>query len=141
MVLGPALLLTHGCAMDKPDRETGGPRISHLQFAPLRALAACPPNVHADLRLRKPAPYELVYVGETEHWGEAVAPLTETFHLPAWYFQLAFEQFGEHSEAKQGDGPYVVAMAHGERTGRMDSSDRSLMLEKMIRFWTRLAPA
>jgi hypothetical protein len=50
---GPAVLLSHDCDMDKPDRTTGQPRISRMQFARLRSVDATSPTFQTTLRASK----------------------------------------------------------------------------------------
>lgn len=139
---GPALLLTHGCAMDKPNRATSLPRVEFLQFAALRSLSVLEPNIARRLRNRDSTPYELIYAGETADFGETFVSLTETFHLPATYFSLTFHDFSDDPRSGDGnDGPYVVAGANGDRIGRLEAHQVLDAHLKIIAFWTRQRPA
>lgn len=72
IISGPAVLLTHDCDMDKPNRD-GTPRAERLQFVRLRAVDVLPRDRQQTLRATRDriAPYEVQYLGEISGFGES----------------------------------------------------------------------
>ncbi len=81
---GPAMLITHGCTLDKKNGR-GLSILEHLTFVPLQSVAALPEDRAGDLRARAAAlaPYSILYVGQVEAVGEAYATLHQPYTLPA----------------------------------------------------------
>lgn len=138
---GPAVLLTHDCDMDKPDRTTGQPRIPRMQFARLRAVDALPPSYQRTLRTsrNKLGPFEALYLGDIQGFGESCVLLSDPYYIPSAYFLPIFGEYTGHVEAVEG-ARYITAQAHDSRMGRLDEAQLILLRRKMAAFWTRLDP-
>jgi hypothetical protein len=138
VIIGPAVLLTHDCDMDKPDRG-GAPKVERMQFARLRSVQAQPGNRQHTLRDRraKIAPYEILYLGDVSTFGESFMLLSDPYYVPAAYFRPDFQSYIGHSEADE-VGQYITAQAHDSRVGRLDSFQLALLRQKMPAFWSRV---
>jgi hypothetical protein len=138
---GPAVLLTHDCAMDKPDRE-GRPRAERLQFARLRSMQTLPADRRRTLagQARQVQPLEALYLGQVRDLGESFLLLSDPYFLPAAYFGLYFEDYGQHPDGGADSGSYVTAGRNDSRIGRTDEEQLHLLRLKMLAFWTRLEP-
>jgi hypothetical protein len=133
--VGPSLLMTHGCDLDKPTSK-GQPRIERLQFLPLRDLNRQTPDRQRLARARSVAPPEVVYVGQVDGVGDAFGLLSEMYALPSVYFQLALIEFADDPRAEPGKG-HLVAGRHGTRMGRLPTEDIDLLHRKVAAFWPR----
>ena len=138
LVSGPAILLTHGCAMDKPDRH-GQPRVERLQFARLRSLNALPIDRQGNLRGTRDRlqPFEALYVGEVPDLGETFILLSDPYYIPAAYFALTFVDYSTDPRAEP-NAKYITPQANDSRVGLLDQSQIELLLKKMIAFWARI---
>jgi hypothetical protein len=138
VVLGPALLVTNGCDLDKPrsKRADAPPRIERLQFLALADLAQQDATRQQLARKRELAPAEVVYVGEVPGVGEAFGLLSEMYYLPAELFDLELRT-SDHEAAERGKR-LAHARSHGSRVGRLSAKDVDLLGLKMAAFWPRL---
>jgi hypothetical protein len=135
---GPAVLITHDCAMDKPNRS-GRPRVERLQFVRLRAVDALPPEQRNSLRgsrTRLP-PYEALHLGDIADLGESFILLSDPYYLPAAYFALSFEDYSQHPQAGP-DARYITPSLHDTRLGCLDAEQVELLRRKLIAFWARV---
>jgi hypothetical protein len=138
--LGPAILVTHNCAMDKQTRS-GQPRVERLNFLPLLSLDATDPNRRALLRRRSLEPYEALYVGPVAEFGETYCVLSEMYPLPARYFRPSIRSFEGHPSAGSDEQQYLVPTVNDTRIGRIDDSVLRLLHDKLNAHWTRRVPA
>jgi hypothetical protein len=141
VIEGPAVLLTHDCDMDKPDNATGLPRIQRMQFARLRAVDALPSSYQRTLRTNrnKRGPFEALYLGDIESFGESCILLSDPYYIPSSYFLPVFGDYGGHAEAQEG-ARYLSVQLHDSRVGRLDEAELILLRTKMTAFWTRFVP-
>lgn len=137
---GPAVLLTHDCAMDKQDKVTGLPRVKRLQFARLRSITALPADQQASLRgaSKKTGPFDILHLGEMPQFGETFMFLTDPYYLPAQYFNLVLLAHSDHSEAGTRNAKYITPQRHDTRIGRIDEEQLDRLRHKMLAYWTRL---
>lgn len=138
--LGPALLLTHGCAMDKA-RPDGSPKADFLQFAAVRSMSSLPADRAGNVRRTRDsvAPYDVMWLGEIPPFGEAYMVLSDPYFIPVGYFDLTCLQ---HEEAVD-DGPNLpraTPRRNESRLGRLEADRLFLLQQKMTVFWTRFAP-
>lgn len=134
---GPALLLTHGCSMDKPDREPGQPRLVHLQFVRLRSMRVLSADIQRRLRRRELGPFDALHVGEPPNLPESFVTLNDPFFLPFGYFEPSLQSFPTHP-ARRDDGLVAVPTINDTRVGRLDNLDVDLLHRKIIASWTRI---
>lgn len=136
---GPAVLLTHDCAMDKPNRQ-GLPRVDRLQFARLRSLTSLSADQQRSLRRQadRLGPFEALYVGEVADLGECLLLLSDPYYLPAAYFELGLEGHAGHPEADPVNAMYATPGAHDARIGRLDERQLELLRSKMLAYWARV---
>lgn len=130
---GPAVLLTHDCALDKPN-------VQRLQFARLRVLSALPADQQGNLRgaAKKVGPFDSLYLGQIPQFNETFILLSDPYYLPAEYFRLALLLHGAHPEAESESAKYTTPQQNDTRVGRIDEEQLDLLRRKMLAFWTRL---
>ncbi len=142
MPMGPAVLLTHDCAMDKAKRD-GRPRAEFLQFAALRSLAdALSTEQAGNLRRARDgvAPFDFLYIGPVGQLGESFLLLSDPYYLPMTYFDVMCREY-EGQVAVDGSSELRAAAGqHDTRIGRLSADRVELLRRKMIAFWTRLDP-
>jgi len=133
LIAGPAILLTHGCAMDKPVRDTSRPKIEYLSFARLRTTDDLTVDRKQLLRNNQVTPYEVMYLGRIRPVGECYFSLHETYSVPAFHFDLTLiEHAGQRSAAPQ---------RNDTRVATISVAQRSILTSKLHGFWTREVPA
>jgi hypothetical protein len=135
---GPAVLLTHGCALDKANRR-GRPTAKRLHFAPLVAVSVQDPGKQSVLRAAQLTPYEVMYLGECGEFGESFIVLSEVYSLPIEFFSPTVRAWEEHPAAIEGDA-YLTPEKNGDRVGRLNEQQVALLLNKMTAYWTRRLP-
>lgn len=131
--VGPAILLTHGCMMDKPSPDGARPRIEYLQFSRIRAVADLPARRQELLRNNVAAPYEVLYLGEVLGMGECYTSFLETYHLAASYFDLRFVASGDVERG-------AACGINDTRVATLVPAQRGLLAVKLPAFWTRQVP-
>jgi hypothetical protein len=136
-ISGPAVLLTHDCDMDKPNRD-GTPRVERLQFARLRAVDALPRDRQQTLRSTrdKIAPYEVLYLGEVPDFGKSFILFSDPYYFPTIHLEPSFVEYG--STGTQEGGRYLTAQKNDSRIGRIEAHQLALMRQKMSAFWARI---
>ena len=141
---GPAILLTHDCAMDKPDRA-GLPRVERFQFAAVRSMESLPPDRRRNLtgQAHQVPPYEVLYLGKVADYGECFMLLSDPYYLPAKFFEPHFADYVGHVAVPDPSGPtsFITPGRNDSRLGRIDEYQLDLLRLKMLAYWTRLEPA
>jgi hypothetical protein len=132
--VGPALLVTHGCVLDKAT-GSGRSKIERLQFLPLLALSQQDGSRQALLRREQINPAEAMFVGPVPSIGDAFCVLSEMYWLPATWFDPELISY-EHPDAEEGSR-YLTARRNGGRLGRLEDERVHLLHQKMRAFWTR----
>jgi len=137
--LGPTVLLTHDCAMDKPNSR-GEPRVERFQFARLRSIDSLSGDLQRSLRgsSNSLGPFEVLYLGQISDLGESFILLSDPYYLPAAYFALRFVDYTGHPDADANNALYATPSAHDTRLGRLDQSQIELLRAKMLAFWARV---
>lgn len=136
---GPALLLTHDCAMDKATPD-GVPKIDWLQFTRLRLATDLPPERRGNLwRARTAvAPYDVMWLGDVG-FGECYLVLSTPYFAPVQYFGLTCVQYEEVVDDRA-NLPRATPTRNDSRIGRLDDVQLFLLQQKMLIYWTRFAP-
>lgn len=126
VISGPAVLLTHDCDMDKPNRD-GTPRVERLQFARLRAVDALPVDRQRTLRSSsdKIAPYEVLHLGDVPDFGESFILFSDPYYFPTVHLEARFVDYD--SDGTQEAGRYLTAQKNDSRIGRLDVAQLALM--------------
>ena len=140
LVYGPAVLLTHDCAMDK-SRPDASPKAERLQFARLRVVSrTVTPEEATDLRGRraKTGPFEVMWVGDVSTWGDCMIFLSDPYHVPLSYFEPTMVRYDVLEEDGTPSSPRATPGANDSRIGRLDIDQINLLRLKMLAFWTRL---
>jgi hypothetical protein len=139
--IGPALLLTEDCQIDK--RTSSGKRpkpASRFQLAPIRLLDINHVGHDRVTRLRAGDlnPPEMIYLDDAGTGEEAMALLGESFPLPSAYFQLELRSFDDHPDNVDDDDPMrMVAGRPGlQRSRTMTAPERQLLQAKLAFYWT-----
>ncbi len=131
------MLVNHGCALDKMNRQ-GEATIERLSFVSVRSVATA--QEHRQQLLRTNAndlkPFEVLYLGDLEGLGESYVALSDPYYVPATYFGVEARNFPELDEGERRLG----VSCSDNRIGRL--SDRSLALfnVKWNAYWTRTVP-
>lgn len=132
---GPAILMSHDCALDK--RRAGALVIERINFLPLIAMSTLPASTAALIRGRPDelTPYETMYLGTVQPWGECVAVMSTPTRLPASYLRL---------EIVNGpDGPEDLRARptlNDTRVGRISDIRVELLRSKWNTYWTGRKP-
>lgn len=87
----------------------------------------------------KPGPFESLYLGDIESFGESCILLSDPFYIPSSYFLPAFGDYGGYAEAQEG-ARYLTVQLHDSRVGRLEEAELILLRTKMTAFWTRFVP-
>lgn len=133
---GPALLITHGCTIDKAS-NSGRSTNKHLHFLPLISVAQQDPGRQDVLRRNELQPYDVLYLGDCgDPLEESFVSLGEVYYLPVAMFDTDLATWPDHAEAEEGIR-YCTPRRNADRVGRLDDDQLELFLKKMNIFWTR----
>lgn len=122
---GMAMLVSQDCVLDK--QKQGESTVLRLSFVPVRPLSELAAPQQPLVRAMRLEPFEVMPI-EGEQFYYAV--LSETFYLPASYFQAQLRAF---------DGELrLVATRNDTRVGCLTEEGRSLLSRKQAAFWGRL---
>lgn len=135
-----ALLVTHGCALDKKS-GAGAIRIERMHFLPLENVAAQSADKQSVLRRAalELEPSEVLYLGEVPVLNfEAFAVLSNIHTVPARVFDLAWvdvvDMQGDVVDSRLSGG------RHHERVATLSDEHGELLKDKLNVYWTRRAP-
>ena len=136
-ILRPALLVTHGCALDKKSRS-GELRIERMHFLPLENVAAQSADKQSALRrgAREINPSEVLYLGDVPGlpW-EAFVVLSSIHTVPARVFEPilveVLDDDGHVSDRR------LSGQQHSDRVARLSDDHVELLLDKLNAYWTR----
>lgn len=135
---GAAVLLTHGCQLDKVGRS-GRPGPQRLVFAPIHSLSSADLGSDYERRLRRrdlhPAEAVLLDFGSSRE--EAVAFLSEAYMVPSSYFALELHDYGGHEGADPRDPNHATPTRADSRSHTMDDEELALLHRKSAYFWAR----
>jgi len=135
---GPAMLFSHGCALDKMT-GSGVSLIQRLHFLPLRNVDRLPKDRQSLTRGKVSSvdPSEILYLGNVPEFVESYIVLSEPFVLPVSYFDPELRACtSPHGETE----PRLVGRAHSERVGTLADAHLHLFLDKLNAYWTRRKP-
>lgn len=135
---GPAMLMTHGCAMDKPSGRSLRPRVPHLHFAPVRSILTLTRDRQFELRRRRwrVDPSQVAFLGELPDIGEGYANFSEVYALPAEFFDLTLEV--PHEAPCE---PARLRLRSDDvRIASLTSDAAQLVRLKLAKYWARLQP-
>jgi len=142
---GPALLMTHGCALDKKRKAAGREvsRLEYLSFLPILSVEQLPPERAEPLRTMgnegQPTPYEALYLGDVPEVGEAYVALGQPYTVPALFLRTELEAFtaeqtGDVAETR------VVPTINDERVAMLSPEGLDLLSAKWLAFWLGKKP-
>lgn len=136
---GTALLITDDCQLDKRTSKAQKPKVSRLQFVPVRDLVEQQLGHDLERRLRagEVQPPEVVYLPLSDGL-EGVALLGEAYHIPASYFSLEVVDFSGQAGADPEDPFHVCPTRHDSRALTLSNDERRLLQEKMAWYWTHM---
>ena len=139
--VGPALLLTHDCAMDKR-RRNGTPRTALLQFAPLAQMSQLSDDLAQGLRAQRSAlaPLDTMYVGEVDGIGDCYISLLDPHYLPIEYFGAQVVDQSGHELCDPDDPFHLTPGRRDTRVETLDDEQIQLLQMKMMAFWSRVTP-
>lgn len=137
---GPAVLLTHDCAMDKPDSD-GRPRIDEVHFTRLYSMQVLDEQRRRTLvgQALHLYPLDALYLGEIGQYGACFVAMNDICCVPAGYLGLDFHTYTGHSDVRDGER-LVTAGQNDSRIGRIDEAQLELLRRKFIGYWTRINP-
>lgn len=140
MLRGPAMLVSHGCVVDKRTRG-GQSKCEYLTFVPLLSLEAkAAEDVNAARELRRmgvarlATPYTVQYVGDIPKIGEAYASLVEPFTLPAVLFQPELVV----ADPTDPDDRRLTITFNDSRVARLSGQDQKVLHTKWAACWLGL---
>lgn len=134
---GPALLITHGCALDKPRASRA--RITSLQFLPLIAVSQQDQNRQAVVRANELEPYEAFYIGDVPGLADSFVMISEVFSLPAKFFEPELVDYSGHEGVEPDEPPRLTATKNDGRIVRLDERQIDMLHRKIQAFWTRMS--
>ncbi|MGC2192648.1 MAG: hypothetical protein WA751_09975 [Candidatus Dormiibacterota bacterium] len=134
---GTALLVTDDCQMDKRTGRAQKPKITHLQFVPVRDLKSVRLEEDTVTRLRDGdlQPPGAIYLELTADL-EGVAFLAESFPIPAQYFALESQDFSAEPGSDPADPFHVVPTQNDTRGLTMTAEERRLLQQKLAFYWS-----
>lgn len=137
---GPALLVSHSCAIDKKNRQ-GQSVLEYLSFLPLQAVSALAKDRQGNIRASagKLQPYSALYLGEVPEVGEAYVPLGQPFTIPALLFQTELQEYGAE-EAGEDAGTMIRPTMNDTRVARLGPEDLRMFWRKWSVHWTGIDP-
>lgn len=140
---GPALLVTHDCAIDKKNRR-GHSTLEYLTFLPLQdvsALEAVEPSRARDLRLHaeRDQPYPVLYLGQVQDVGESYVMLSQPYTLPALLLRAELRDFNA-AETRGAPDRRIVPGVWDTRVGTLTERALTLLRRKWNAHWTRTLP-
>lgn len=137
---GPAMLVSHGCAIDKKSKS-GKSVVEYLSFLPLQSVQALERGTAGDLRGRagELQPYNALYLGDVTDIGESYVDLTQPYTLPALLLRTELQPFTD-AETGEGDDERVVATMHETRVAALTHDALKLFWRKWSIQWTRVDP-
>ena len=139
---GPAVLLTHDCAMDKVNPD-GTLRLERFQFARLRSIQSLQDHQVASMRGARGTvgPFEFLWLGEVNGHGESFIYLSDPYYLPSTFFAPTFVQYDDREPDGSPSQARATPGANDSRIGRLRPAEIDLLRLKILAFWTRLKPA
>lgn len=140
ILYGPALLLTHDCAMDKATAD-GLPKTDWLQFARIRLASQLPDQRRGNVwRARDDVPpYDVMWLGEVGAFGDCYMVLSDPYHVPVEYFDTRCIQYDEQVDDRP-NLPRATPRRNDSRMGRLPPDRVFLLQQKMLIYWTRFNP-
>lgn len=139
VINGPALLLTHDCAMDKAHAD-GRPKLEWLQFTRLRLASDLPAERRGNIwRARDDvAPYDVMWLGDVG-FGDCYVVLSSPYFVPMEYFDVSCVQYEEQVDDRP-NLPRATPGRNDSRRGRLEADRLFLLRQKLLIFWTRFEP-
>ncbi len=138
---GPAMLVTHDCAMDKAT-NAGAMTVERLAFVRLRSVDALPKQ-RADLlrsRAHERQPYEAQYLGHVPTLGEMYVLVSDPYFVPIHHFGGLLREFD--GPDRDGDRVnFLVATTNDSRVASLADTHLELFRDKWNIQWTRRMPA
>lgn len=131
----PALLITHGCQLDKRNRR-GVPMVQYLHFLPIVALDIQNPNLQEVLRQETINPAQAMYIGDVQGIGAAMVNIAETSRVPAAYFGPELRAPGD--AAARPNDMYLYATKNDTRIGRISKDRQEMLRSKLSAYWSRI---
>ena len=133
IILAPALLASHDCALDKVNAR-GVMQATHVTFLPLRSLTVLEGNRANIVRSNNVTPYDFFFVGVLPGLGESYLSLNTPSTVTLDYFEPELRMFPGDSEA------HLVAQRNDTRIGTLSSAQLELFRTKWNVYWTRRLP-
>ena len=134
---GPAMLITHDCALDKRSGTPPRAKVSRLHLARVLSTMSLAKDKQKELRSRwdRIDPSEIMYLGWLSEFGECYADLSDLSAVPSEFFEVQLASV----EVAAGEGDLrLVASASHARVGSMSRESRELLTSKLMKYWTRL---
>ncbi len=137
---GPALLVTHGCVIDKKT-NSGASTLEYLNFLPVHSMGALQPHQAEELRRKhtEVRPFAVMYVGDIPSLGEGYVSLKRPYTLPASFLDPQLVPF-THEDTGDGDDLRPVPTRADTRIGMLDDEAVGRFQIKWMAHWTHLEP-
>lgn len=136
---GPALLITHGCSLDKKT-NAGAWTIRTFHFLPLRATSGLGDDKQTLLRQQADLvnPAEAFYLGDVPELTESHVLLSEPFSIPATHFRPSLKEFSLPDGKSE---TMLIANSNDSRLARLSDPHLAILRDKLNVYWTRRQPA
>lgn len=137
---GPALLVSHACAIDKKNGQ-GRSTLEYLSFLPLQSVSALQRDRQGNIRASdgKLQPYSALYLGEVPDVGESYVPLVQPFTVPAVFFQTELQEYSA-GEAGDDAGAMIRPTVNDTRSARLNTETLRMFWRKWAVQWTGIDP-
>lgn len=137
MRVGPAMLITHDCDLDKMT-GSGKPKIERFSFVRLREVDALEPSRAELIRSSygKLQPYEAQYLGILPGIGESYVLVSDPYYLPSSYFGYEIREFTDQPEPNK----HLALTENDSRRFRLSAAEIELFRTKWNIHWTRRKP-
>lgn len=138
---GPALLVSHGCAIDK--KRKGISVADYLTFVPVHDLSIVNHDKAKALRAAANGltPYEVLYLGSLPGLGEAYAALNEPFTLPTLLLRTELRNYSPDDTGEAEEEQRLTPNVWDTRFGTLNPDVIDLLADKWNALWTRRLPA
>lgn len=135
---GPAMLITHDCALDKRKGVPPQATVPRLHLARLLSTMSLAKDKQKEIRARRDRidPSEIMYLGWLPRLGESFVDLSELSVVPSEFFgvELASVEVAGEEDLR------LFPSATHSRLGSMSGESRLLLTSKLMKYWTRLKP-
>lgn len=137
--VGPAMLMSHDCALDKRNRA-GASTVSSVNFLPLFQVSLLDKGLSSELLRGQLMPYQAMYVGEVPSVGPSYVEFSRIYRLPPQYLDTELRTFDPPPHGEEA-GEHLCASQNDTRVAKLSAPALDLLRSKWNAYWTRRQPA